>query len=197
MRNTVFIFLLLLIGCQTESQFVISGQLPDKTYDGEKIYLVPLESAVKERVDSAIIADGKFRFKGAIKASEIFIIRAKPVLRFNLQELLIVKEQGILHVNIGKKSSVSGTALNDSLEEWKGKKMMGDYLYEDLMHQLKMASETDQLVIKQKADSLNARMTNFHFNFVRNNKDNVVGKFVKKMMGSSLTPEQKKELSIQ
>lgn len=197
MRNTVYLLLLILIGCKTDPQYVIKGQLPDKTYDGEKIYLVPLENATKERVDSTIIADGAFNFKGTTKTSEILIIRAKPVLRYNLQELLVVKEPGIITVIIGNKSSAGGTALNDSLQQWKEKKAVADFLYEDLRHQFKMANVADQALLKQKADSLNARIVDFHYNFVRNNRNNVVGKFVKKMMGDTFSAEQKKELSIQ
>ena len=74
---------------------------------------------------------------------------------------------------------------------------MADFIYEDLKHQYKMANEADQPAIKQKEDSLSIRIVNFHYNFVRNNRNNVVGKFVKKMMGSSFSPEQIKELSIQ
>lgn len=196
MRNNVYLLLLILIGCRADPHFIIKGQLPDKTYDGETIYLVPLENAVKERVDSAIIADGMFRFKGTIRTSEIFILRAKPVLRYNLQELLLVKEPGEVTAKIGKSSSVGGTALNDSLEQWKEKKAVADYLYEELRHQFKMANEADQSVIKQKADSLNTRIIDFHFNFIRRNRDNVVGKFVNKVMGDSFSPEQQKSLNL-
>jgi hypothetical protein len=196
MRNTVYLLLLVLISCKTDPQFLIKGQLPDKTYDGETIYLVPLENAVKERVDSTVIADGMFRFEGKVNASEMFILRAKPVLRYNLQELLIVKEPGEVTVKIGKSSSVAGTALNDSLEQWKEKKAVADYLYEELRHQFKMANEADQPAIKQKADSLNNRIIDFHFNFVRRNRDNIVGNFVEKIMGNSFSPEQQKNLKL-
>jgi len=197
MRFVFYILLLLLLSCQTGSHYVITGQLPDKTYNGEKIYLVPLENAVKERVDSTIIADESFKFEGTLKTPEILIIRAKPVLRINLQELLVVKESGNIIVKIGNKSSAGGTALNDSLQQWKEKKAVADFLYEDMRHQYKMASEADKTVIKQKEDSLSARIVNFHYNFVLHNRNNVVGKFVKKMMGSSFSAEQIKELSIQ
>ena len=119
------------------------------------------------------------------------------MLRINLQELLVVKEPGEIAVKIGSKSSAGGTALNDSIQQWKEKKAVADFLYEDLSHQYKMANEADQSVIKQKEDSLSVRIVKFHYNFVLHNLNNVVGKFVKKMMESSFSPEQIKELSIQ
>ncbi len=178
------VFLLILTGCQSGRNFVIMGHLPDVTTDGEWIYLVPLENASKERVDSVMIANGVFQFKGSAEVPEIYIIRTKPVLRLTLQELLVVKEPGKLIVEISRSSSASGTALNDSLQHWKEKKMMTEYLYEDLRQKSKIADIAEQAVIKQKSDSLNALIVDFHFNFVRNNKDNVVGKFVEKTMGA-------------
>ena len=188
------VLLLIFAGCQSGRNFVIKGHLPDATTDGEWIFLVPLENASKERVDSVMIAKGAFQFKGSAEVPEIFIIRTKPILRLTLQELLVVKEPGKLIVEINKSSSVGGTPLNDSLQHWKEKKMMTDYLYEDLWGQFKIAGEAEKAVIKQKADSLNTRIVDFHFNFVRNNQDNVVGKFVNKIMGDSFSPEQKKSL---
>jgi len=196
MRTTVYIFLLLLVGCQADPNFTIEGWLPDKTFDGEFIYLVPLENAVKESVDSAVIADGKFRIEGITNSKEIFIIRPKPVLRLTLQELLVVKEPGNLVVKIGQNSVAGGTALNDSLQRWKEKKMKADFLNETLRQQFLKADTAGREVIKQKAEVLNAKIVEFHFNFVRNNRDNVVGKFVNKMMGDSFTPEQKKSLNL-
>ena len=190
------VFLLILTGCQSGRNFIIKGHLPDATTDGEWIFLVPLENASKERVDSVMIANGAFQFEGSVESPEIYIIRTRPVLRLTLQELLVVKEPGKLIVEISRSSSAIGTALNDSLQHWKEKKMMTEYLYEDLRQKFKIADIAEQTVIKQKSDSLNALIVDFHFNFVRNNKDNVVGKFVKKTMGGSFSPEQKKSLNL-
>lgn len=196
MRNLCYILFIILTGCQTDGQFRIQGQLPDKTYDGEVIYLVPLENAVKEKVDSAFIVNGMFQIKGVANSAEIYIIRPKPALRLNLQELLVVKEPGELTVRIGPNSMVRGTALNDSLQYWKEKKLLADHLHEELKQKFSSADSSEQTVIKLTADSLNIRIVDFHYNFARNNHDNVVGKFVAKLMGNSFTPEQKKNLNL-
>ena len=197
MRNAFYILLLLLAGCQSKDQYSIQGHLPDKTFDGEFIYLVPFENAVKEKVDSAMIKDGKFRIEGVAQDAEIYIVRAKPLLRLTLQELLVVKEQGELTVSIGSNSIVGGTALNDSLQSWKEKKLMADFLHQELKQKYKLADTTHQQAIKQAADSIRSRMVDFNYHFVRNNKDNVVGKFVCKLMGSTFSTEQKMSLNVQ
>lgn len=197
MRNAVYILLLILAGCQSKDQYSIQGHLPNKTFDGEFIYLVPFENAVKEKVDSAMIKDGKFRIEGMAQQTEIYIIRTKPLLRFTLEELLVVKEPGELTVSIGANSLVGGTALNDSLQRWKEKKLMANYLYEQLKQKFKTADKAQQPAIKNMADSINSRMNDFNYHFVHHNKDNVVGKFVYKIMGSSFSTEQKMSLNMQ
>ena len=189
MRNTFLILFLILTACQSNSGFIIKGQLPDKTYDGEVIYLVPLENAIKERVDSATIRDGKFHFQGETKKSEIYIIRAKPILRFRLEELLVVREPGEVIVTIGTNSSASGTALNDSLQHWKEKKKIFDSLNDGLVNRLRIADESEKFALNQKADSLSKFTKDFHSKFVENNKNNIVGKFVEKIMASSFSRE--------
>jgi hypothetical protein len=196
MRNTVCILLLILTACQPASNFSIEGLLPDKTYDGEIIYLVPIKTPVKAKVDSMIVKDGSIQFHGHVGSPEICVIRAKPVLRYNLEELLVVREPGNLTVKIGKSSSVQGTPLNDSLQHWKERKMRFDFVDVELVKQFRAADEASKPGIQQRADSLHVDAINFHFNFVQNNKDNVVGQFVRKMMDASFTVKQKKKLDL-
>jgi len=196
MRNVLCIILLILTACQSESNYILRGQLPDKTYDGEMIYLVPMENAVKERVDSTIIKDGAFQFEGFAKVPEIYIIRAKPVLRYNLEELLVVREAGEMNARIDKNSSVGGTQLNDSLQYWKKRKMRFDFVNGELVKQFRAADEASKPGIQRRADSLHVDANNFHFNFIRYNKNNIVGQFVQKTMASSFSAEQKNKLGI-
>ncbi len=196
MKNSVFVLFLILISCQSRNNFTIVGHLPDKTYDGEIIYMVPIENASKERVDSTFINNGTFHFEGFAKISEIYVIRAKPVFRFNLEELLVVREPGNLTVKIDKSSSVHGTPLNDSLQYWKERKMKFDLIDAELVKRYRDASDSVKQDLKQRSDMLNLDATNFHFNFVLNNKENAVGQFVQKMIGSSFTNEQKQKLNV-
>lgn len=195
MRYFAVLLLLIFFSCNSKSNFTISGQLPDKTYDGETIYLVPIENAVKERVDSAVIRNGIFRFEGQAVTPEIYVIRAKPVLRFNLEELLVVRESGELSVSLDKRSSVRGTALNDSLQYWKERKMRFDFVNAELVKQFRDANDSLKLDLKQKAEMLGRDATNFHFSFVKNNKENIVGQFVQKIMSGSFTEEQRQLLN--
>jgi hypothetical protein len=188
-------FLLYLLSCQNEKRFSIAGCLPGGIYNGESIYLVPIENVSKERVDSSVVDNGFFRFEGEAIHPEIYVIRARPLLRLNLEELLVVKEPGNLTVQLDKSSSVHGTALNDSLQIWKERKMRYDFVNAELIKRFRESKDdTEKQALKAKQDSLHVLSNQFHFNFVLRNEDNIVGQFVQKIMDGSFTDEQKQAL---
>jgi hypothetical protein len=190
------IFLLLSIifavaACSKKDYFKITGELPDKSFDGEKIYFVPLINAPLERVDSTVIKNGQFTFEGHVDSTEIYIIRGRPLVRLSLQELLIVKEPGIINANLNHNSFAGGTALNDSLEHWKQKKITSEILLVNCRTKYNATADTiQQALFKQQADSLKKGIASFNYNFVKNNQTNVVGEMVYKFTKKTFTPEQ-------
>lgn len=195
MRNLLVVFILFLFSCQSRDNFFISGNLPDQTYNGEIIYIVPIDKPVKGYIDSMIVSNGAISFKGMVTKPEICVIRAKPVLRYNLEELLIIREPGNLTVKLDRSSSVHGTALNDSLQCWKERKMRYDFVNAELIKRFhESKDDTEKQALKAKQDSLHALSNQFHFNFVLRNKDNIVGQFAQKVMAGSFTEEQKQAL---
>ncbi len=189
------IFIALIItGCHSKQHYRMDGHLESPQYDGEKIYLVPFKNPAVQKFDSAIVKNSHFSFDGFITKPEIEILRSRPQLRLKLQQLLVVKEPGKIIVSLGKQSSSRGTPLNDSLEYWKENKIKNDSLLFSLRLRLKYKSEKsrNKNKIERQADSLEKYINEFHFNFVKNNKNNVVGEMVNRMVGSSFDPEQKK-----
>ena len=104
------------------------------------IYLVPFNNPSVEKVDSVMVHDGTFTFKGKVDQPEVYIVRTRPKLRLQLQELLIVKEPGNITINFGSDSSASGTTSNDSLQKWKEFKTEIDNSYKHFLQQYKSDS---------------------------------------------------------
>nr|WP_321353581.1 DUF4369 domain-containing protein [uncultured Draconibacterium sp.] len=200
MRKIVFYLVLATLfftACKNNPNFEISGQVPDKTLDGEWLYLVPMVNAPVERVDSTQLTNGHFSFKGDVKTPEIFIIRARPLIRLSLQELLVVKEPGTIHAILGKNSQVTGTALNDSLQSWKIQKEIIDNKMLLLQQNLKNADDDNQTKLHSELEKLRTERANYSFQFVKNNQNNVVGKMVARIMKGAFSAEQRKELGIE
>lgn len=184
-----------MLSCSSiENNYVIEGQLTDKSYDGEYMYLVPIEGATAETVDSVLIKDGAFRFEGDASESGIHILRTRPLLRLELQELLVVTEPGQIDVVIDSISVAKGTPQNDALQKWKERKKNADFTYAYLNQQISEADESKKAKLKLLQVKFDKEYSDFNYNFVKENKNTAVGKFVYKMTGFSFTPEQKKEI---
>ncbi len=193
----LFVLLIVLFGCTDENNFRIEGKVPENSYDGEWIYLVPLVNAPVERVDSTIITNGTFQFEGFVETPEVYIIRTRPLFRLSLQELLVVKEPGSIHTYMAKNSITGGTALNDSLHQWKQEKQLFDEKIRLIQQSIQNSDNADSIKMSRQLDSLKISKTNYHYNFALNNKNNVVGELVIRLMRNSFSDEQKRNLDTE
>ncbi len=186
------LFSFLFFSCQNgKESFLITGTVPDGKYENEIVYLVPLEGATFENVDSTYIKDGRFSFSGTIDSSSIHIIRMKPILRLLVEELLVIVEPGTIQVRLDSISQAGGTVLNDALQEWKEKKQTYDLKKHNLIGLAKQSNNADLTGEILKIDSV---FSEYNYSFVKTNKDNIVGAFVLKTTRSIFKPEQISEL---
>lgn len=108
----------LLASCaEQEKGYVIYGTVSNPDLEGAQVFLVPLENATKETIDSVYIADQMFEFRGT--EEKIADIRIERYKRIGNENLLVITEPGETHVTIGQVSSSRGTPQNDSLQVWK------------------------------------------------------------------------------
>mgnify|MGYP002419440538 FL=1 len=185
--------LLCLFACQSnDSQYIIEGTLPTAQQDGEWIYLAPMENASIENIDSTRIENARFTFQGT--GEEMKVLRMRILLRLKFQELLVVTEPGVTSVRIDSISSASGTPQNDALQHWKDRKQKTDGESYALWTALKTCSPEDSTRIKQTWDSLRVETQAFNYAFMKEHINQTVGKFLYKMIKTSLTEEQRKEL---
>lgn len=191
-------FLLLCLGCflwggcgNQGQHYVIEGTLPSVSYDGEWIYLVPMENA-HGRVDSAKITDATFTFSGT--GEEMKVLRLRPLLRMQIQELLVVTEPGLIGVKADSLGSVTGTPQNDALQKWKEGRERQQMAYRSVRTGLQSATGRDSLLLMQRYDTLRKQEQEMNFLLMKEQKNNTLGIFVQKMLRGSLTEEQQKQL---
>ena len=148
---------------QTSKECRIHGVMQDKSRDGKTIYLVPMENATKDNVDSTIIKDGKFEF--VTQKHIMAIVRVELRSRYGLQDLLVVTEPGDLKVKIGSESSAEGTPQNDILQEWKQRTEEHAKEYIQARNSIKSILLTGDSVlaekVKSQADSANIAYKNY------------------------------------
>lgn len=102
---------------QPQGEFRIHGTVNDPKLEGAQVFLVPTVGAVKENIDSVVITNMKFEFKGTIE--RVSDIRIEKLKRMGTQNLLVVTEPGDIYVTIDAVSVGRGTPQNDSLQVWK------------------------------------------------------------------------------
>lgn len=120
MKKAIFTLLagaVLLASCSRNKEYVIYGSVSNPDLEGAKVFLVPLENAAEENIDSVCIRNRMFEFRGiGEKMAEIRIEMSKG---YGSENLLVVTEPGKAYVTIGPESSAKGTPQNDSLQVWK------------------------------------------------------------------------------
>lgn len=121
MKKTIITLLAgtaLLAACSPKNEgYVIYGTVSNPDLEGAQVFLVPLENATKETIDSVYISNQMFEFRGT--EEKIADIRIERFKRFGNENLLVVTEPGETFVTIGEVSSGRGTPQNDSLQVWK------------------------------------------------------------------------------
>ena len=109
--------------CCTEhkDEYIIKGSTSQSRLDGERVFLVPYGTKAYEDsigVDSTVIKNGKFEFRGH-KGEFLARVTVDKRVRYGTQDLLIVTEPGEITVVIDSMSSGKGTPQNDLLQAWK------------------------------------------------------------------------------
>lgn len=184
--------LFLLAGCKGHSRdYTIMGTLPSEQYDGEWMYLTPMENP-RGRIDSVKIANGSFTFTGS--GEEMRVLRLRPVLRLKIQELLVVTEPGQITVKADSIGSVTGTPQNDALQEWKEMREKKLASYSQLWRNLKGSAGADSLALAQQLKDLRNEERDYNFQFLCRLGHNTLGLFMQEMLRPTLTDEQKKQL---
>ena len=169
---------LLWASCENSRQnYVIEGTLPSVKYDGEWIYLVPMENA-PGRVDSVKITNASFSFSG--QGEEMRVLRLRHLLRIYIQELLVVTEPGTIHVKADSVGSVTGTPQNDALQKWKEGREKMQEAYHFIRTGLRNATGKDSLHLTQIRDSLRMQEQETNFLFLKEQGNNTLGTFIRK-----------------
>lgn len=127
-------------------------------YEGENIYLVPLDKPDSIGVDTAIIHDNKFEF--TTNKSIIASIKLGYKYRYSKQDLLVVLEDGDVYVRIDSISSSYGTPQNNALQSWKELTEGRVVKYNTLMKAAKAAKTAGDMdsheTLRQQAFEINS-----------------------------------------
>lgn len=183
--------------CQSKSEYTISGEVTDTSFEGQQVNLVANIDNNMETVDSTIVTNGKFAFKGNVET---------PVLRFlalDNARTIVMLEPGKINVVHDTDFQVSGTPLNDTFSEFNAKQKD---LNEEMMaisNQYR-AAEADGTLTDELSSELRTSLNEVRENgkvmfldFIENNINNELGQYMfLTSAGMFEIEEQKKILAM-
>ena len=180
----VILFLLstfIFISCSSKKdQYAINGTI--KGVDTGKIYLQKLDSEKWVNVDSAILQQGEFNFKGTIDIPEMrqIVMEEKQIV------FPIFVEDSEINVKIFPdsvdKSTVTGSAAHDTYRNYLSMKEPIDKKMEELYQEWKKAREVGDNLTMQRGDSISTILDSeskvLLQNFVKKNPTSVVSPYL-------------------
>lgn len=114
--STAAVLAFLLCACGRD-EYRIHGRVVSNELEGVKVFLVPVGHGERENVDSVLIHNHEFEFRG--DRHWMCTVRLIAHERSKGQDLLVATEPGDIYVTIGPNSTGGGTPQNDSLQVWK------------------------------------------------------------------------------
>ncbi|GHT39640.1 hypothetical protein FACS189437_03570 [Bacteroidia bacterium] len=200
----IFLFLVILglafTACNKKQPLTIQGTVnTNKDFTGEMLYVISMDANHNAVVDSTMIKDGFFSL--SILPSDSFnIVRVTPkngLLAYFMQPLLVVVEPGNLTADLNLSSSSHGTPLNNKLQVWKEKKEANDQRFALLRKTgRECTDDTEKERIKEEIETQKTLSTEYNYLFVKENKENALGKFFYFLLKESFTPEQVASLKM-
>ncbi len=124
--TTAAVMAFLLCACGRD-EYRIHGRVVSNELEGVKVFLVPVGHGERENVDSVLIHNHEFEFRG--NRHWMCTVRLIAHERAKGQDLLVATEPGDIYVTIGPNSTGGGTPQNDSLQVWKDLTMEHNRIY--------------------------------------------------------------------
>lgn len=172
------VLIFIIASCSSDNSYKIDGTLyGGASFEGETIYMVSFGSSSVEDQDSAVIRNGRFHFEGSVDQPEVCELRMRPMMRLFIDKLVLIKEPGHVWVTLSKQSVAHGTALNDSLQQWREYKTKVDSVMYALSKKLKHAEGEEQEALEQEYDEVRHDFTKHNKEVVQRN-DNVFGDYI-------------------
>jgi peroxiredoxin len=200
MKKVIFLLLTatILWSCQS-TDYTIKGTVADAAaFEGFNVYLQETTDDGLQTLETAVIHNGTFTFKGTANVDVLHFItigETDPVLR-----VPVLLEAGTIHVAFGERVSVTGTRINtlanELREEVQGLSSRARVIDMQMREKHAAGTLTEELTAKARAESteITERIQSLNYRFARNNIGNPMGKFVLRTSISRFTPEQQEEL---
>ena len=169
------VLLVAIVGCGgNKIEYTINGTLADEAFEGVNVYMFDVENEL-EKMDSAVITNGTFTFKGELESP--IVVRLVALTKDNKYKVVeCVVESGTIIADLDE-SQVLGTPQNESLAQMLTIDREEKAAMQELYEYLATSSEEERNVLETKYDSLWKMRIAAYEKTYRENTDNILGAY--------------------
>lgn len=169
------------IACSEKKGCSIEGHTSFNQY--QKAYLIDLDG---NRLDSVNMEDGKFGFQMAdnvVSPYALMVHLQENHDPYDWIEMPVFIENGMVTMEIGDVIHISGTSLNDGLQEF----------FDSLQHSKDATKVKKDITIEE----VEATFSEFYKQQILMNKDNALGRYIYREYGSNMKEVDRKHVEAQ
>lgn len=202
MRKAILLLFaaVLLISCENNKNYTINGVVTDTNYEGKKVYVQELTNSEMVVVDTAIIVNGAFTFKGSADSTVLrFVSLDESVDTQNLTRIPVLLEPGVFEVKFDSVVTVTGTPVNQAYTDYRVKQRELNQKARSIIDQYNAAASDETLTdsleaeINDAYDKISKENDDLNYSFVNDNIGNDLGKYIFSSQWRMFSPEQQKE----
>lgn len=206
MTKNIFMTIILtagiLAGCQNKTSFTINGSIADSAYDGTYVYLQEPEDTAIINIDSALISNGRFTFKGnaekpLLVQASLNVTTVEP--RSELSRLVLI-EPGTITLLFDTVITVSGTPTNEDFSKFKAKERICLTRFITLMDEYDKRQSEGTLLKEYEKDfekeykKTTDELAQYNVEFISKHPHTDLAKKILSDKIKIFTPEQQREL---
>lgn len=192
---------LVMLSCQNNKDYKISGTVADASYEGKNVYLQKVGDNAMENVDTVVVTNGAFSFEGLADTTVLrFVSLDESVEAKNPTRIPVLVEPGTIDVKFDSLITVTGTQVNNSYNDFRAKQAELGKEIRSIVEQYNSAASagtmTDSLdaEINTAYERIDGEMKSLNFDFIKSNISNELGKYLFMASAAMFEPEQQKEI---
>ena len=173
--------ILLLAACDGKPGYTIKGTVSNPELNNQYVYLFPSKARQISSVDSALVANGTFTFKGSQDIPALYTLTFAPNVVKPMRNApgknapfaaVFILENGVIDVTLDEQPSVSGTPQNDAAKAFQEKMDELQAGKQQLKEESRSKDEKTASAAQEKLDELDLMETNAVVDFITANIKN-------------------------
>lgn len=192
--------------CADKNAYTVTGHVTSDSYDSTYVYLNQVEEELKKdpaaqpvKLDSALVLNGSFTFKGVAPATSLqtIVFEKKPNERMP-KSIMFVAEPGNIEATLDSTSTtIKGTAKNDEYQAFITQMRTSQDKKRDLYKQYQQNAGKDKALderIDKEYEAIDNQEKEVVFEFIKTNLDNPLGIYFFQRNGGMFAPDKIKSI---